>query len=179
MSADASARGQLAASWNQHCAPPWLTPECRTNNAPGELLGNGFAAPLATWLPSSQTSTPLPGALRMMIECVCRRSSDDVSTRMLPPENSISRSPAPRTPSACRIVVPPALSRVIGPASPCRQFGRDQTRYQVQALPEPEISRCEAEAEIGIEHLRQAIARLRQRVRWQHRVEPDAAAQLR
>ena len=37
MSADDSARGQLAASWNQHCAPPWLTPECRTNSAPDAL----------------------------------------------------------------------------------------------------------------------------------------------
>ena len=82
MSDDDSARGQLAASWNQHCAPPWLTPECSTNSAPGALPGSGFAAPLATWLPSSQTSTPLPGVLRMMTECVCRRSSDDVSTRM-------------------------------------------------------------------------------------------------
>ena len=128
MSDDDSARGQLAASWNQHCAPPWLTPECSTNSAPGALPGSEFAAPLATWLPSSQTSTPLPGVLRMMTECVCRRSSDDVSTRIALPENSIRRLPAPRTPSACRMVVPPALSSVIGPDSPCRQFGRDQTR---------------------------------------------------
>ena len=90
-------------------------------------------------VPSNHTSTPEPGVLRMMIECVCRRVKRDVSTHRPAPGKRISRSPAPRIGSLA--APPPARGQQrVAPVEPRRQFGRDQTRYQVQPVAAPRFT---------------------------------------
>jgi hypothetical protein len=66
-------------------------------------------------------------------------SSAEDRTVSLAPRNKTSRNP-PLELSACNIGNVPSVIKVIGlPSRPefCRQFERDQTRYQVQLALEP------------------------------------------
>ena len=59
-SADDSARSQVAASLNQHCADPVEVVSDRKVRVPASLPGSGFATAVPTFTPSSQASTPVP-----------------------------------------------------------------------------------------------------------------------
>ena len=104
----------------------------------GTVVDFGSRAPMgafvATFAPSSQAETPLPGTFWRITECVCRRASDDDSTAAALFGNRISRL-VPAEPSACKIGVPPAdsstlaeLSTTGGGYTLVRQFGRVQTK---------------------------------------------------
>lgn len=117
MSPQDSARSHAAASWNQHCAPPEDEPECRNSSWAVAEAGIPFGAAVATCAPSSHTSTPVPGVLRMMTLCVCRCSSAVVSTVCEEPGNRISRVGLAVLSAASTVVVP-AVSSEIAPVRP-------------------------------------------------------------
>ena len=111
----------------------------------------------------------------MMIECVCRRVSADVSTTWPAPGNRMSRSPAPRIASACQH------------RHPARGQQRDRARRalppvrprpdQIPGPPgrRPQVRRRQPQAGIAV-HLRQILATLRHR-RRHDRVQPNAPEQ--
>ena len=86
----------------------------------------------------------------MMIECVCRRVSADVSTTW----PAAREQDEPVAGAADRVrrtstVTPPAVSSEIAPVEPCRQFGRDQTRYQVHPVA-AQVRRRQPQAGIAV-----------------------------
>src|SRR3954453_23199682 len=84
---------------------------------------------------SSHRSAPSVGEYRMRMEWEWRRAIADPDTTWFEPGKS-TRRPEPPLLSTCNTGWEPIDSNVIGCASfplPCRQLGRDQTRYQVQA----------------------------------------------
>ena len=62
-SASESALSQVAASWNQHCAPPSRVVSCSSIIGAGLAEVSGLPTPLPTCTSSSQTSTPMPGPI--------------------------------------------------------------------------------------------------------------------
>jgi hypothetical protein len=91
------ARSQLAISWNQHCAAPWRSISCSSTQGPVAPVGIGLATAVATWVPSSQASTPVPGVLRRIRQWVWRRVVALLSTTAAPVGNSVSVAPVEET----------------------------------------------------------------------------------
>ena len=175
MSPAASASPQMAASWNQHSAPPLAAPLCRNSSGALSDAASGLGAGVATCVASSHTSTPAPACCAGSPRG-CGGGSARWSARSAAAPGNSTRRLVPAVLSAASTAVPPMLSSVLAAVELCRQLGRDQTRNSVQAVPEPSGHRGADQALVRV-HERAVAGRTCGKRRRHHHVAARPAQQ--